>query len=61
LLFSRLSFGTLRQRHDLARRLETQERDRALRDWFAERESRLQNVEELILQPSRMCALGIRD
>jgi len=56
-----LSFGTLRQRHDLARLLEAQERDRALRDWFAERESRLQNVEELILQPSRMCALGIRD
>jgi len=45
----------------LARLLEARESDPELRDWFAEREARLQNVEELILLPSRMSPLGIRD
>lgn len=50
-----------REWDDLARLLEARESDPELRDWFAEREARLQDVEELILLPHRMCALGIRD
>ncbi len=46
---------------DLAGLLEARECDPELRDWFAEREARLQDVEELILQPSRVSPLGIRD